>query len=102
MPNYYSPPPEKRVPLNIRVPGSLKDRLNAIVKLWRVIAEANGHDPDSIDLTFVCERLLQIGDDGVWAQAGRGAGLDGMPRDDEEWDRLVKAIYKDAKPPRTK
>ncbi len=102
MTNYYSPPPEKRVPLNIRVPSSLKDRLNAIVKLWRAIAEAHGHDPDAIDLTYVCERLLQIGDDGVWAQAGRQVGLDGMPQSDEEWDRLIKAIYKDAKTAKAK
>lgn len=77
----------------MRLPVSLKANLKAIVKLWQAMAEAQGHDPSNIDMTFVCERLLRIGADGVWAQAGTSAGISGMPKTDDEWDRLVASIY---------
>jgi hypothetical protein len=88
--------PEKRVALNLKVPESLKEHLRAVVKLWKVMAEARGSDPSDIDLTYVSVRLLKIGVDGAWSQVGAMAGLDGMPKDDEEWARLRKAILKNA------
>lgn len=93
---YFEPPPEKRVPLNFRVPVSLKEHLQAIVDLWKIKAQSAGHDPEGIDMTYVCERLLRVGVDGVWAQEGKIAGLDGAPRNDAEREALKRAILKEA------
>lgn len=105
--------PEKRVPLNFRVPASLKRDLQAIMDTWQWMAEARAdaeaeaskkpdaeakaRDVKDVDLTFVCERLLRIGLEGAWAQMGQRAGLEGMPSSPSEWDRLRKSIVKRAK-----
>lgn len=95
MPNYFEPPPEPRVAVNMRLPVGLKAHLDAIVKLWQVMADAQGVDSTNVNLTYVCERLLRVGVDGVWAQTGGKAGLTGMPRTDEDWDKLIAAIYRE-------
>lgn len=96
MPDYFDLP-EKRVPLNFRVPTSLKEQLQGVMKAWKWMAEARGRDPKDVDLTFVCERLLRGGLDAAWAQMGQSADLDGMPKTEEEWARLRKTIFKAAK-----
>lgn len=92
----YFEPPEKRVRLNFKVPASLRAKLEAVMRLWKIRAEANGRDPEDIDLTFVCARLLAVGVDGAWAEAGQLAGLSGMPSSEEEWKVLTRAIQKEA------
>ena len=89
--------PERRVPLNFRVPESLKEQLHSVVDLWKIMARARGRDPKPIDMTHVCESLLKIGLDAVWAQVGQMAGLDGMPKSKDEWAALEKAIVKRVK-----
>jgi hypothetical protein len=92
--------PERRVPLNFRVPETLKLHLQAVVRLWKLMAKARGKDAaflKSIDMTHVCERLLKVGVDGVWAKAGEMAGLQGMPTSEDDWDALERAILKAAK-----
>lgn len=93
----YYRPPEKRIQLSFRVPESLRDHLDGLVRLWKALAEADGKDPKDIDLTYVCEQLLQVGVDGAWADVGQLAGLQGMPTTEEEWARLTKAIAGRAK-----
>jgi hypothetical protein len=93
----YFATPEKKVALNLRVPESLKEQLKLVTELWKVMAEAKGLDPADIDMTYVCLRLLRVGIDGAWAQAGQLAGLDGMPTNEAEMERLKKAILATAK-----
>lgn len=91
MADYYRPP-SKKVMVHLRMPEDLRDHLDGIVDLWRAMAVAQGHDPDDIDRTHVVERLLRVGVDGVWAQAGAAAGLKGMPTTKEEMERLKASI----------
>lgn len=93
----YYRPPEKRVQVSFKVPESLRAHLDGLVRLWKVLAKADGKDPDDIDLTYVCEQLLQVGVDGAWADVGQLAGLTGMPTTEEEWARLIRAIETRAK-----
>lgn len=86
--------PERRVAVNLRLPADLKAHLDGVQELWRVLAAADGEDPDLVTFTHVCERLLRVGVDGVWGQVGHSAGLQGMPRNPEEWERLKAAILK--------
>lgn len=60
----------KKEALNLRVPESLRAMLNDTVKLWKRLAEARGEDADQIDLTFVCVRLLKVGADTAFVEAG--------------------------------
>jgi hypothetical protein len=92
--DYWKAPPERRVAVNARLPRSLKLHLDAVQQLWRTMAELDGSDPDTVTTTYVIERLLTVGVDGVWAQVGQLAGLQGMPRNPEEWERLRKALAK--------
>lgn len=88
--------PERRVQVTAKLPESLKAGLHATVRLWKLMARVRGMDPSDIDLTHVIARLLKIGVDGVWAQAGAIAGLNGMPKDDAEWALLEAALIKRA------
>ena len=91
-PIYYSTPAEKRVPLNTRVPGSLKSEMRGIVRFWQLIAESEGHDPEDVDMTFVAERLLLVGVDGVKVQAEVFTGHRGLPGSESSWGRLKKVL----------
>jgi hypothetical protein len=99
--------PERRVPISVRIPESLRKHLDAVVKLWQLTASAEGHDPELIDLTYVVGQLLEDGVGNVWAKVGLAAGIPaektaqrpypGMPVTDEEWSRLERALIKAAK-----
>ncbi len=89
---YYRTPSEKRVACNMRLPRRLKASLQAIVRLWQLIAESEGHNPDAVDLTFVCERLLAIGAEGVWVQATPTIGHEGVPRSEGSWDKIKESL----------
>jgi hypothetical protein len=82
----YTPAPEKKVPLNMRVPASLRKKLEMLVRLWKVQAQANKHDPTNIDVTHVATELLK---DGV-ALAFKKYG--GFPEDEAATKDLEKAI----------
>lgn len=92
--DYWKTPPQKRVTLTVRIPEDVKLHLDAVIQLWKVMAQLNHSDPEQVTLTYVVERLLRVGVDGVWAQAGAQAGLDGMPRTPEEWEQLKAALLK--------
>lgn len=90
MSDYWQTPPQKRETLTVRIPKDLKAHLEGVIELWRALAVIDGSDPEQVNLTYVVERLLRVGVDGVWAQVGEPAGLSGMPRNKEEWE-LLKA-----------
>lgn len=95
--DYFDMPPEKRVPMNMRIPASLRAHLEAILELWKVVAETQGLDPDALDLTYVVERLLRVGVDGAWAQAAKEAGIEGTPKTPVEIERFKERILEHAR-----
>lgn len=82
MPNYE--PPEKKVQINMRIPRSLKTRLDGLVEVWKRIAKANGDEPEDVDLTHVCTVLLRNGADASWGELG------GYPSTPEGMEALLK------------
>jgi len=90
---YYAPPPGKRVPLNVRVPSALKGSVEDIARLWRLMAESEGHDnPRAIDVTYVSVRLMSIAAEEVWAQAKDLVGHEGVPRTDGTWKSIEESL----------
>lgn len=83
----YTPAEETKVPLNMRVPKSLKAGLEATVRLWKMQAEARGDDPQNIDVTHVATTLLKL------AVAGEFQAYGGRPTDDEAWETLKAAVH---------
>ena len=92
---YYRRPREsgKRVALNFKVPDTLKAGLHLVQRLWRLRAEVEGASDEelkNIDLTYVCNQLLDVGIDGAWEEVASQLDLkiSGAPKDDSEWDAL--------------
>ncbi len=82
----YKPAPEKKVPLNLRVPKSLKRRLEALVRLWVAQAEARKDDPSNVDRTHVATELLIDGIEASFDSFG------GEPDGDDGLKAMEKAI----------
>lgn len=86
---YYEPPQStKRVQIGVRVSSDLNDALDAVVKLWKLVAAASGKDPEGVDKTYVITRLLSVGIDGAFGEFG------GKPETVEEWKKLEQLIAK--------
>jgi hypothetical protein len=96
---YKRPSDTKRVPLNFKVPGSLKKRLEGLMRLWKARALVDDEDPDEITLTYVLENILPSAIDATWADDMKEVGMDhpGMPRDEQEWEELLALLKKRAK-----
>lgn len=95
-------PPETRVQLGFKVRTSLKLNLKDVERLWKALAIARGTNPDDIDLTYVCERMLTAGVETAWAQLGHSMGLaGGKPANEEEWAKLERTILKRAEQDRS-
>ena len=93
MTQYYAAPPVKRVPLNVRVPSALKSSMEDIARLWRLMAENEGHDNlRAIDVTYVSVRLMSIAAEEVWAQAKDLVGHEGVPRTDGTWKKIEESL----------
>lgn len=61
----------KKVQLNLRVRRIVKERLEKhVLPLWKMVAEVKGQDADLIDLTYVCERILDGESQGELAHYG--------------------------------
>ena len=61
----------KKVPLNLRVPRNLRERLEEdVLPLWKLIATEKGEDAELIDLSYVCVRILEGESIGELAQFG--------------------------------
>lgn len=95
--SYYRRPQKKgkRVALNFKVPEALKANLELVKRLWALRAEVDGAAPDEIrdiDLTYVCNQLLDSGIDGAWEELGSEVGLSGAPKNEQEWAALQAAL----------
>lgn len=93
--DFYEPP-ERKVALNLRVEESLKRGLENVVKMWRALAIARGHDPKIWDVTEVTKRLLRVGIEGAFTEAMALVGLKRLPTTDAEWSALEAALEKQA------
>jgi hypothetical protein len=68
------------------------DRLLAIMRCWRTNAAKEGHDPEEIDLSFVCERLLRAEVVAFWDEVEARTGQRGPPKSEESWERMGAAL----------
>lgn len=112
---YFQPPDKARVLLGFKVPATLRESLDALVKLWqlrqrleksRSIAKDEPKRAkmiqaavDEIDLTYVCNRLLAVGLDGAWGQLLDAAGLERVPATEEEWEQLERHMVEETDRP---
>lgn len=84
-------PLEKReamTQINIRVPKSLIAEMDAVVRLWKILATHRGDEVSGIDRSYVMRRLLRAGRDSAFAEFG------GLPADEAGWDKLEANIAK--------
>lgn len=88
---YEPKPQDPKVQLNLRVPKSTKDGLEAIVRLWTSMAIARGEEHEHIDLSYVARRLLKVGIEGAFDEFG------GTPQSDDDWAKVEAAIVKSSK-----
>ena len=82
------PKKTEKVQLNLRVPVALKASLERLRDVWTGILEAQSMDASHVDLTWVCIRLLTVGEEGAWAELGRNVA----PESEAE----VRAVIKSA------
>lgn len=87
------PPLQSKTPMSLRVEESLKQRLDATLRLWQMRAEAEleaagGGKAKAVTLTFMVERLLGSAIDQVWAAHGRS----GPPSTEAEWQDLEQSL----------
>jgi hypothetical protein len=61
-------PPLKRASLHFKIEANYRSSLELLKSAWRTMATQDGADPESIDLTYVCERLMVAGLRGAWAE----------------------------------
>ncbi len=74
--------------LNVRIPKSLRTRLNLVISLWEKMAQAeHGNEAVKVSLGDVVVRLLTVGVEGVFADAG----LKSWPTQ-AEIDELIRSL----------
>ena len=88
----YEVPPAKKPPvaINVRVEPDLRDGLEDVVRLWKVMAEARGDEASVVELSYVARRLWAVGVDQAFGEVG------GRPRDEAGWAKLEAEIRKAA------
>lgn len=74
--------------ITIRVPKSLVKEMDAVVRLWKVLAAHRGDDVRGIDRSHVMRSLLRSG----YVQAF--AEFSGEPENDADWERIEATIIK--------
>lgn len=79
----------KKVQLNLRVRRIVKERLEKhVLPLWKMVAEEKGQDAELIDLTYVCERILDGESEGELATYG----IEAFPQTKDEQAALRAEI----------
>jgi hypothetical protein len=77
---------EPMVPINFRVPQSVSDLIDGVVRLHRIYAASRGDEYAHINASFIVRRLLRSGAEAAFAEFG------GMPADEAGWAKLEEAI----------
>jgi hypothetical protein len=73
--------------LNVRIPKSLKARLKQLAEFWTERAKLQTRDAQDVTVGDVVVRLLTVGIEGAWTDAG----LSGRPSQ-AEVDELVRTM----------
>ncbi len=82
---------EPMVAIGLRVPKSMPGEIDAVVRLWKMFANARGDETRSINPSFVMRKLLRSGVLHAFDEFG------GLPKDEAGWEDLAKAIAKSVK-----
>ncbi len=82
---------EPMVPHTFRVPKTLLDEMDLVVRLWKTFAKARGDSIRGIDRSFVMRKLMKDG----YAHAFDEFGF--VPQDEEGWEKLEGIIIKGIK-----
>ena len=97
--DYRGKPPSKlkKIPVNFRAHPDLHAQILAVQRLWALEAELEDgmskEDAEkSVDMTYVCERLLSVAIAGVWKEEGQRLGTPGMPKTPSEWTLLAERL----------
>lgn len=77
--------------LNFRVPASTVEMIAEVKRLRRLLAEAEGDDPQSITDSATIRRMLRKGAEAEFDKVG------GWPKDEKGWALLEQQINKAAK-----
>lgn len=91
---YDSPPEPSTERQDLRVTPSMKADLEALARLWRIFARANGKPESEINSTYVAKRVIAVGIDLAFVEMGL---KNGRPRDEEAWAEVEKSVEKLAK-----
>lgn len=82
---------EPMIAVGLRVPKSMLSEVEAVVRLWKMFANARGDLTRGINPSFVMRKLLRSGVQHAFDEFG------GMPADEAGWDVVAKAIQKSVK-----
>jgi hypothetical protein len=88
---YYAPQERRSAALNARIPSEMKTSLEALARLWTTVErERSGDSEAEVSVTDVVNRLLAIGLEGAWGEAG----MSGPPVDEAGWKQLSAGVIK--------
>lgn len=82
---------EPMIAVGLRLPKSMVEEIEAVVRLWKMFASARGEETRSINPSFVMRKLLRDGQKHAFDEFG------GIPKDEAGWEDLAKAIAKSVK-----
>lgn len=82
---------EPMVAVGLRVPKSMLAEIDAVVRLWKMFANARGDETRGINQSFVMRKILRSGVQHAFDEFG------GVPSDEAGWEDLAKAIAKSVK-----
>jgi hypothetical protein len=86
-------PPDVSVPATLRMPRSTSDGLEALAKLWQLLARARGESESTIkqiDKSHVMRRLLRFGV--VQSFAELGLDFEKVLSGEVEWSTVEKVV----------
>ena len=84
---------EPMVAVGLRVPKSMVAEIDAVVRLWKMFANARGDETRGINQSFVMRKILRSG----IGRAFEEFGSFGVPTDEAGWEDIAKAIAKTVK-----
>ena len=88
---YFEPQERRRrtEQITVRIPKPIHEGLERLSKLWTHLERLRTEDPGAeITISDVVNRLLEVGLEGAWSEAGS------RPKSDEELDELKKRAEK--------
>lgn len=78
--------PDPKIQICLRIPKSVKEKADGLVRLWRLYAKVRGDDAEEIDLSYVSRRVYAAGVEQAWAEFGT------IPHNKEAWEELESKL----------